>query len=74
MNKKIMSFLSFNESKLEKHKQLSKELKELKNKRSKLLVVRPKKEKDSDVIKLDEEIKKKEKDYSIALEEFNKSK
>jgi hypothetical protein len=74
MNKKIMSFLSFNESKLEKHKQLSKELKELKNKRSKLLVVRPKKEKDSDVIKLDEEIKKKEKDYNIALEEFNKSK
>ena len=69
-----MSFLSFNESKLEKHKQLSKELKELKNKRSKLLVVRPKKEKDSDVIKLDEEIKKKEKDYNIALEEFNKSK
>ena len=71
MNKNLMSFSSFNESKeeLPKQKQLSKELKELKKKRDQLLVVRPKKERDSDVIKLDKEIKKKDAEYKKALEE-----
>lgn len=71
---KLMNFSSFNESKEDKHKQLSKELKDLKKKREQLLSVRPKKEKDSDVIKMNKEIEKKEKDYNIALEEFKKSK
>jgi len=71
MNKNLMNFSSFNESKeeLPKHKQLSKELKELKKKREQLLVVRPKKEKDSDVIKLDKEIENKDAEYKKALEE-----
>jgi hypothetical protein len=65
----LMNFSSFNESKeeLTKHKQLSKELKDLKKKRDQLLVVRPKKEKDSDVIKLNKEIDNKEKDYKAEL-------
>lgn len=66
--KNLMNFSSFNESKEElpkeessKHKQLSKEIKDLKKKRDQLLVVRPKKEKDSDVIKLNKEIAELEK-------------
>jgi hypothetical protein len=74
MYKNLMSFSSFNESKEDKHKSLSKELKDLKKKKDQLLIVRPKKEKDSDVIKLNKEIEKKEKDYNNALEEFKKSK
>ena len=53
----LMNFSSFNESKEElNHKQLSKELKDLKKKRDQLLVVRAKKEKDSDVIKFNDEL------------------
>ena len=60
----IKGFDSFNEKKEElKHKTLSKEIKDLKKKRDQLLVVRPKKEKDTDIIKLNKEIEKKEKDY-----------
>ena len=65
---KIEKFDFFNESKKElKHKQLSKELKDLKKKRDQLLVVRPKKEKDTDIIKLNKEIENKEKDYKTEL-------
>lgn len=64
----LMNFSSFNESKEElNHKQLSKELKDLKKKRDQLLVVRAKKEKDSDVIKLNKEIENKEKVYKAEL-------
>jgi hypothetical protein len=54
---KIEKFDFFNESKKElKHKQLSKELKDLKKKRDQLLVVRPKREKDTDIIKLNKDV------------------
>lgn len=62
----LMKFSSFNESK-ESLKKLSKDIKELKKKRDQLLVVRPKKEKDSDVIELDKQIENKEKDYKAEL-------
>lgn len=62
----LMKFSSFNESK-ESIKKLSKDIKELKKKRDQLLVVRPKKEKDSDVIELNKKIDNKEKDYKAEL-------
>ena len=66
--KNIKGFDFFNEKKEEsKHKDLSKEIKDLKKKRDQLLVVRPKKEKDADIVKLNKEIENKEKYYKKEL-------
>jgi transcriptional regulator with PAS, ATPase and Fis domain len=70
----IKGFYSFNEKKEElKHKALSKEIKDLKKKRDQLLVVRPKKEKDADIIKLNKEIDNIEKDYKKELKSIKEN-
>jgi transcriptional regulator with PAS, ATPase and Fis domain len=70
----IKGFDSFNEKKEElKHKALSKEIKDLKKKRDQLLVVRPKKEKDADIVKLNKEIDNIEKDYKKELKSIKEN-
>jgi transcriptional regulator with PAS, ATPase and Fis domain len=70
----IKGFDSFNEKKEElKHKALSKEIKDLKKKRDQLLVVRPKKEKDADIVKLNKEIYNIEKDYKKELKSIKEN-
>jgi hypothetical protein len=66
----IKGFDSFNEK---KEKALSKEIKDLKKKRDQLLVVRPKKEKDADILKLNKKIDNIEKDYKKELKSIKEN-
>ncbi len=74
MRSNLHSFSSFNESIEDKHKQLSKELKDLQRKKEKMLVVRPKKEMDADIIKINKDIDLKSNEYKLALKEYLKNK
>lgn len=74
MRNNLHSFSSFNESMEDKHKQLSKELKDLQIKKEKMLVVRPKKERDADIIKISKDIDLKNNEYKSALKEYLKNK
>jgi hypothetical protein len=68
----IKGFDSFNEKK-EELKALSKEINDLKKKRDRLLVVRPKKEKDADILKLNKKIDNIEKDYKKELKSIKEN-
>jgi hypothetical protein len=74
MRNNLHSFSSFNESMEDKHKQLSKELKDLQREKEKMLVVRPKKERDADIIKISKDIDLKNNEYKSALKEYLKNK